>query len=88
MLAPAHCRLYLCLGVLLNIQDSLGDLADGSYVCSDALWQTQVVRLEIVSRDDPLRECSVKVRSLAISDDGGGCSCSGSVCCSARPGLS
>ena len=47
---------WLDIVVLLNLQDSLADLTDGSHLCSDALRLSQS---QVVSRNDPLKESSV-----------------------------
>ena len=55
-LTPTHCGLGL-LGARLrtDLQHSLGQLADRSDVSSDSLGQTEVVRLQVVSRHHSLR---------------------------------
>ena len=47
---------WLDIVVLLNLQDSLADLTDGSHVGSDALRQPQVV-----SRNDPLKKVPLAI---------------------------
>ena len=72
MLTPTDWGLHGGLGVVIDLQDPLGDLTDRSDEGSDALGQPEVVRLQIVSGDHSLGQGVVEVWSLAVWAGGGG----------------
>ena len=80
MLTPTDWGLHGGLGVVIDLEDPLGDLTDRSDEGSDALWQPEVVRLQVVSGDHSLGQGVVEVWSLAVRAGGGGGGQGGGAC--------
>ena len=67
-LTPTHCGLAgFSLRLRTDLQHSLGQLAHRSDVSSDSLGEAEVVRLQVVSGNHPLRHSPVKIRFLLLS---------------------